>query len=118
MNKLSQGVRQRLVAQAEEAKELQLEKLASDVLSSVGSVARDEGEEFTFSYEQLKEGVHQSLWKIAVNIIAYHDANRSDIQKVDLAVSDLTEKVLAEVERSLNVLEQIGPHEAKLPGQS
>lgn len=118
MNKLSSVTYKRLLAQAEEAKELKLEKLAGNVLSSIGSIPRDEDEDFTFSYADLRNNVQKSLWKIAIDIVAYHDFAKSDIQKIEAAIENLTDEVLAGVEGSLNATDKIGPSEPRLPGQS
>lgn len=118
MNKLSNVTYKRLLAQAEEAKELKLEKLAENVLGSIGPVPRDEGEDFTYSYEDLRNVVKKSLWKVAIEIVAYHDVAKSDIQKIDLAIENLTDEVLATVEGSLNSLDKIGPSEPGVLGQS
>ena len=116
MNKLSNGVYKRLLAQAEEARDLKLTKLANSVLSAIGPSPCDE-EALIFSYAELEENVQRSLWKIAIDIVAYHDMPKADIQKVELAVNDLTNKVLSTIENSLNSLNKVGPNEPDLPGE-
>lgn len=119
MNKLSSETYKRLVAQAEEAKELQLDELAERVLASVGATPREEEgmEPFTFSYAELRESVHQSLWKVAVEVIAYHDVGKADIQRIGQTIDELTETVLIAVEESLSASNTVGPNEPKLFGE-
>lgn len=118
MNKLSEVTYQRLLAQANEAKELKLDSLTKNVLSSVGSVPRDVKEEFLYAYTELEENVNQLLWKAAMEIISYHDATSSDIQKMETVIKGLTKQALMTIESSLGVSNKIGPNEPKLPGQS
>jgi hypothetical protein len=117
MNKLNNETYSRLVAQAEEAKELHLTKLAEDVLSTVGSVPRDDGEDFTYSYEELKNNINRTLWKSAMEIIAYHDSKKADIQKIGAMVEELTEQVLSNIELAIGMSNKIGPNEPLLFGQ-
>jgi hypothetical protein len=118
MNKLSNVVYKRLLAQAEEARDLKLENLADSVLSALGPMTRDEEETFEFSYAELRNNVHRSLWKIAIDVVAYHDYQKSDIQKIEATITDLTDAVLVAIRGSLNSSDKIGPNEPKLPGQS
>lgn len=118
MNKLSSITYKRLLAQAEEAKDLKLDKLADSILNALGPVPRDEEEAFEFSYAELRDNVRRSLWKIAIDIVAYHDCQKSDVQKIEAAVNELTDEVLATVQTSLSTSNKIGPHETKVPGQS
>lgn len=118
MNKLNNETYSRLVAQAEEAKELQLTKLAEDVLSAVGSVPRDEEENFTYSYEDLRDNIQRTLWKSAMEIVAYHDAKKADIQKMETTIKGLAEQVLSNVELAIGMSGKIGSNEPKLPGQA
>lgn len=115
--KLNNVVYKKLVLQAEEAKEIKLTKLASAVLNGVGAVSRDEDEKISFSSSELEESVYNSLWKVAVDILSYHDLESADIQKIDEAVQVLAGKVIREVEGSLSVSGKIGPLEPKLPGE-
>jgi hypothetical protein len=117
MNKLNNETYSRLVAQAEEARELKLTKLAEDVLSAVGSVPRDEDDGFTYSYEELKSNISRTLWKSAMEIVAYHDGKKADIQKIGMRVEELTEQVLSDIELAIGVSGKIGPNEPALLGQ-
>ncbi len=112
MLKLSKVVHQRLISQAEEAKELKLNNLSENVLSVVGPVPRDENEEQEkILYADLEKEIDKGLWKIAVQIIAYHNAKSADIQKIEEVLGSFKQNILAEVEELLSA------DLAKLPGQ-
>lgn len=117
MKKLNKVAYDRLVIQAEEAKELGLDKLAEGVLSSIGSTSRDDGEHEVYSSVQLDKDVYNTLWKIAVNVLYYHDSKNVDISKVDETVSRLASVVLSEIESSLDLSNKVGGLEPKLPGE-
>lgn len=116
MKNLNETVYNKILIQAEEAKELGFNKLATGVLGAMAPMPRETIE--SYGALELKEDIYKKLWKAAMDVIAYHDLESVDIQTVDEAVSDLTTKVLSAVEASLNVTDQIGKLEPQLPGQS
>lgn len=118
MSKINSVIHKKLVLQAEEAKELKLTKLADGLLNSVGSIPRDENEEFIYSHADLKKDIYNSLWKMALNVVAYHDLKSVDAQKIDEVLSDMTNEIVLNVESVLNVENKIGPFEPKLFGQT
>jgi hypothetical protein len=117
MNKLGTVSYRRLQAQAEEAKELGLTKLANDVFVAIGSLPRDGQELFSFSSAELENEVEKSLWKAAINVIAYHDPN-ADIQKIAEVIDELKNVVLLRLEEAIEKYGEIGQYEDKLPGQN
>lgn len=106
------------MSQAEEAKELELTKLAEGVLSAIGPVARDDDEIIQLSHEDLSKDIYKSLWKIALDVATYHDLKTVDAQKMDQVLTSLTDKLLSTLESSLNVEDNVGAFEPKLPGES
>jgi hypothetical protein len=115
MKKLSKITYDRLLAQAEEAKELGFDYLEEGIISSIGDEPTENQE--TYSSLQLDKDIYNDLWKIAVNVIAYHGAKVVDASKVDDVISKLAETVLSELEASLGKENEISPQEPKLPGQ-
>lgn len=115
--KLNKTVYNKLLLQAQEAKELGLKKLSNIIFNNIGSVPKEDTEIDSFSSLQLKEKVHSSLWKIALDVIKYHDLESVDIQKIDEILVNLAEQVLSEVEVSLGADDKIGPLEPKLFGE-
>jgi len=117
MNNLKSKTRDIIVMQATEAKILGFNRLGEAVLNSVGAVPREEGN-FLYSEAQLQQQTYEKLWKVAMEVIAYHDIDNVDIQQVDDMVVKLTNAVVAKVEASLGVEGKIGPLEPAVPGQS
>lgn len=118
MIKLNKTVYRRLLSQAHEAKELELDSLADGVLGALGPVCRDDNESLNISQAELKKEIHKSLWKMALDVVAYHDLKMVDAQKVDTVILALAENFLKSLENSLDVENEIGPMEPKLPGES
>lgn len=115
--KLNSVVYHKLFAQAEEAKERNLVKLASRINETIGAYPADDAEEYSFA--QLEEDIHKDLWKSAARLIAHYDLESVDAEKVDQAVVRLAEKVLSELENALGtegVL--VGALEPKVPGEN
>lgn len=113
--KLNKIMYKKLLAQAEEAKEQGFEKLAGGVLTALGPAYREE--EVKYSEKSLKEAIYKSLWNDALLVLAYHDLQSADIQKLDETVKYLTEKVSQELESTLELNDKVSDLEPKLPGQ-
>ena len=113
--KLNKTIYGKMVLQAEEARELGLTKLANDVFDAVGVMPREE----TIVYNEidLRSDIDVALWKIATDVIAYHDLGSVDIQAIEEVVGELSEKVIAEIEDKLGVGGKIGALEEKVFGE-
>lgn len=115
MKKLNETVYRRLLLQAEEAKDRGLHKLASGVVNSVGAVPEDE--EVQYSYGDLQEDTYNGMWKLAVNVLKYHDLESVDIEKIHEVLEILATTVLDSLEETLSV-DSVGPLDPKVPGES
>jgi len=116
MKKLNETIYNKLLAQAEEAKEQGKVKLASDIFGCIGSYA--ENEETEYSSAQLESDLKAELWRAASNIMNYHGIESIDAEKLDLALTICAEKLLNEVETALNVEPgRLGPLEPKVFGE-
>lgn len=118
MKIINQTIYSKLILQADEARDQGLEKLANGVLSAMPPSPREPKEKITYSSEELEENIYQKLWKIAMDVITYHDVQSVDIQKIDNIVSDLSTQILQEVQASISVDNTIGPLEPELLGES
>lgn len=105
MKKLNSTIYNKLLLQAEEAKELEMKKLASGILEAIGSFSSDEQEEF--SYEDLKEEIYKDLWKMSSKFIYYYNLDSLDALKLDKTLVSLAEKLTDEIEKTLEVDEVI-----------
>ena len=115
MKKLSANVYNRLVLQAQEAKNQNLDKLSNGILQCVGPFPEENNEEF--SQDQLKEAIYNSLWKIATDVINYYDLQTPDALKIDRTLETLSDKVLDEIKKTLEVKKAFGPKEPKVLGE-
>lgn len=113
--KLSKSVYNKIVLQAEEARELGFTKLANNVLSVVGAAPRDE--EIIYNEYDLIADADAVLWKIAMNVIAYHDLKSVDIQKIEEVIDELGVLAVSKIENILGVAGDVGKLEEKLIGQ-
>jgi len=117
MKKINSIIYNKLLLQAQEAKDRDMVKLANGIFSSIGALPEDEKANYNFN--ELENDVYQGLWKIASCIIKYHDVKSADAEKIHEALEAVADKLIEEVERSINVNnESIGPLEEKVPGQS
>ncbi len=115
MKKISEVAYNRLIVQADEAKQLGLDKLSDVVLKCLSNEVQEKLE--TYSSLALEQDLYEGLWKLAMNVVAYHDSKQVDVSKVDEAISRLATALLTEVEESLGVSGQVGGLEPKLPGE-
>jgi hypothetical protein len=113
--KLGKIAYNKILLQAEEARDLGFDKLSNDVFASIGSIARDE--QIVYNEKDLRDDVSKSIWKIAMDVIAYHDLKSIDIQQMDEVINELSDHIVANIENGLGVLGKIGALEEKLPGE-
>jgi hypothetical protein len=113
--KLNSVVYNKLILQAEEAKELGLTKLASNILNSVGSFPDDSLKEY--SYEEMSDDIEQDLWKAATRVINYYKLNSVQAEKLDDSINVFSEKLIKELKETLNANDS-NTLEPKLLGQN
>ena len=113
MNKI---IYNKLLLQAEEAKNQDMIKLSSAI---VGALYSSDSELKVYTYSELKSDIHQDLWKIATRLITYYDLNSVDATKMDETIIHLASKTLDELENTLDVEYVLaGPLEPKVPGET
>lgn len=115
MKKVNSVIYYKLLLQAEEAKDRNLTKLANGIVKAIGSMPEEE--KVNYSYSELQDDLYDGLWKLAANIIKYYDLNSVDAEKLDKTLESLANKVINEVEKTLDIDLVIGPYEVKVPGQ-
>jgi len=117
MKKLNQVIYEKLILQAEEAKEQNMTKLANAILGSLTTTPAIEDE--LYSVADLNRDIYQDLWKVATNVLKYHDLKSVNAEKVDEVVEIFAEKFINELEQALSIpAGTIGPLEPKLLGES
>lgn len=116
MKKLNSVIYNKLLLQAEEAKEIGMTKLASGILGSLGPLPEDE--QVIYNFNELKNDVYHGLWKLATCVIKYHDVESLDAEKVNEVLKSLSSKMIEEIEQSIGIEDtQVGPLEDKVIGQ-
>lgn len=116
MKKLNSVVYNKLLLQAEEARDREMIKLASGLMNALGPIPEDEM--VSYNFDELQDDIYRGLWKLASCVIKYHDLESVDAEKVHEVLESLASKVIKEVEQSLNVDHtQVGPLETKVPGE-
>jgi hypothetical protein len=116
MKKLNTIIYNKLKAQAEEAKEIGLVKLADNIISAIGEDGIENSEEY--SYQELQADANQELWKVASNVIKYYDIKSADAEKIQNVLLNAFAKLEEELQLTLNIESKVGPLEPKVPGEN
>lgn len=117
MIKLNSVIYNKLLLQAQEAKQQGMNKIASGILEAIGPYSQDEIE--TYAIGKLNEDIHRGLWKLATCVLKYHDVTSVNVEKIDEIIESFAEKLVDEIEISLEINgSRIGPLEPKLPGET
>lgn len=107
----------KLLLQAEEAKDQGMVKLASGILSAFDMLPEKEASN-EYSYEELNSDIYNGLWKLATNVIKYHDVNSADIEKINYIIESLASKFVENIETSIKIESgSLGPFEPKIIGE-
>jgi hypothetical protein len=116
VKKLNSSVYKKLYAQAEEAKLVGLNKLASDIFDVIGPYADDDKSEY--AYSDLKDDVHRDLWRVATRLMHYYDVKSVDAKKLNEIILVLASDTISELENKMNVDPvSVHPLEPKVPGE-
>lgn len=116
MEKLGSVIYNKLLLQAEEAKEQGFNKLASNILEAIGDRCSDEIE--NCSYAQLKDDVCKEMWKIVRHLISFYDLQSVNAIELDKDINVWAEQVIEDVEQTLGVDQFVkGANESTLPGE-
>lgn len=114
---MNSTVYNKLLLQAEEAKEQGMKKLATGILSSLTALPEDETT--LYSSAELDQDIYNGLWALAANVIKYYDVDSVDSEKLNEVIETLASKFINEVQASLDAEEiVVGPLEPILPGES
>jgi len=116
MKKFNEVIYNKLLLQAEEARDQKLIKLAQALESALKEESSQDISEY--SSDELHEDVYKDLWSAAANVIKYYNIESVDVVKVSQALEDITNVVIESVKNSIDIDSTIGPLEPKLPGES
>lgn len=116
MLKLNKTLYNKLLLQAEEAKDQDNKKLANAILYTIGSMSEDEDVEY--SYSALKDDIYNNLWKLSGYLMKYYDLNSVDAEKINSIIEPMAENFIEILESELEISDTVGPLEPKTPGES
>jgi hypothetical protein len=105
----------RLVAQRDEAKNIGLTKVASQLSAQIGTVGtRDDAADYHYEYSELKDHVQASLWDAAIRAQDFYGklADAANLQEIiEKQADDFINSVRIHTGAS------IGAYESALPGE-
>jgi hypothetical protein len=117
MRTISNNLKLRLLAQAEEASFHGLEKVASKLNRQVNSTPiRKDNEEYTYSRNELYNDVEDLLWRAAVRTQDYF-GKTADANEIGMLVESFADELISSLRNKIggNV---VGPHEPLVPGEN
>lgn len=116
MKKLNSIIYQKLLLQAEEAKDQNLTKLASNIM---GALELDPEDNVNYASTELINDIHNGLWKLSTCVLKYNNLSSVDAEKLDDILEVLAYKFVNEIEESLGVDKlKPGTLEPLVPGES
>lgn len=115
MTKLNEIVFNKLIAQAEEAKERGLVKLAEDIVGAIGN--EPASEKTGYSVAQLHDDVETELWKVAMHVFKYYNVSSVDAQKLQKNIAYAADRIIVQLAAPLDPAEIDNSIEPKVPGE-
>lgn len=119
MKKLNAIVYNKLVLQAEEAKNQKMTKLANGLFEAIQFGPMDDSEDTSYASIEMNEDVYSDLWRAVTAVLKYHDVTSVDAEKIDEVIELFASKFINSVEETLGIEKnKIGPLEPAVLGQS
>ena len=117
IKKINSIIYNKLLLQAEEAKDQNLTKLASDILLALGDAPEDHVVKYSFS--EMEDDVNSGLWEVVSCILKYYDMESVDAEKLNSIIELYSSKFIQEITEFLNKENvKVGPLEPDVLGQS
>jgi hypothetical protein len=111
---VNEVLKNKLLLQAEEAKEQGMTKLGQAIMDAVDETSTEE----KYSYSQMNDEIHSDLWKIATHLMKYYNLQSVNADQLDKIVVAWSDKLVEDLELSLGVDEVINSSsDTKLPGE-
>lgn len=105
-----------LVAEASEADELGLTKIAENITRQIENVdVRDISEKYSYNTNEFKQDIQDSLWSIVIRTADFHKA-KLDSKKAQDIVDYYSAKIVDELRKTANI-KNVGAYESLLPGE-
>ena len=97
--KLDKIIYNKLLLQAEEAKERKKKKLANAIFYAIGSMIDDENKKYL--NKDMEENIYQLVWKISAHVIKRHNLESVDADKLNKLIESLTPEIIEQIESTL-----------------
>jgi len=117
MRTISENLRDRMVAEAEEAETQGLVKVAENLTQQVekNAVRTDDGR-YSYSNEDFTNDIEASLWDVVVRTADFHGQHVDAVQAQKVVESVATEMV-REIRNAIGVTHGVGAFEPSTPGE-
>jgi hypothetical protein len=116
MRTISQNLKKRLMAQAEEANFQGLEKVAMKLTHQVrNNPIRNDLDEYIYSDNELQTDVENLLWSAAIRAEDYF-GKTADAQEIGELIESLASDLISSIRTKIGG-DVIGPHEPLVPGE-
>jgi len=111
---------QRFIAQAEEAENLGLSKISSNVtdqLEVYTDHVRDDDASYTYSSSQVTTDVEKALWSAVIRVADFYGVS-VDLKAVQGSIEKLAGDLIDEVRINAGVTDGVGAYEPNVPGEN
>lgn len=114
MSSIHKVLKNRLEAEAQEADQIGLVKIASNIKESLNEEAVRDSDNYVYAYEDLEKDIQKSLWKMAIRASDYHNKHvrAEDVQSL---IEYYSEDFLKSF-RKLAKVNDVGEYEPEIPG--
>ena len=110
--------RDRLVAEAEEADTVGLNKIAEHLTRQVEKTGvRDNVESYTYAHKDFDDDVQELLWGVVVRTADFHDAH-IDSEKAQKLVEKYAEFIVSDLRKVAKIPTSVGAFEPNVPGET
>jgi len=114
--KINKTLYNKLLLQAEEAKNHGMVKLASDVINSIEAFPEEEAKEY--SRKEMQDDVSADVWKVATRVFNYYQVKSADIEILNKIIIQSSEQLISNLEKAINLKKDlIGKSEPLVPGE-
>ena len=97
--KLNKIIYNKLLLQAEEAKDRKKKKLANAIFYAIGSMTDDENKKYL--NKDMEDDIYQLLWKMSAHVIKRHNLESVDADKLNKLIENLTPEIIDQIESAL-----------------
>ena len=109
--------RDRLVAEADEADNMRLTKLAENITRQVErQPIRGASESYTYPSDAFEQDVQDALWDVVVRTADFHGSFISS-QRAQEIVDHFSQEMVDSIRKAAKITSPVGAYEPRLPGE-